>query len=699
MRRRVSMALFLALALLVSAACGKGTKKVQTPQTEVPSLQAIRQYAVRALDTTLSSDDRQKARNQAFSSLVGFLKTPASLQVTKADWEREVQPGSGPMVRMFQADQLRVFAIALAVPGVVPPGERVAVQVSSSAGAPEAWELASMPGGAAVAAGASREGGQTSLTVAYSLIRGGGYVANYLRDSKTGEFRANPNALRGLPLRAGDFTLEMRDSFLMVQRPSPEPWRPRFETKTSLRLFLDSDIAFEWKGGRFQVIDDRTLSAFQGFLTALDPRADRTTREEAWEKAITRLPGYLQDLESWSDDLAGKLPPGAFVGQDQIPNMAIRLVSIPSPMLTGPRSFTVVQYRSGGGLPSVQVILIPGTVEGVRLITRQGLPGLLILSDAPNGGTGPGAKVPWRKAISLFRQTAGSTWEPAPEWFGYFPEAAGWNLQRPVNQGYVTLEPSPPPAQTGPNPTFALAASGAPGVQACLPPTDCFSLIWSGSSLTGADWVAAKLRAISTRAGGAPVSLRQFAEASVAVQRLLESTEGQAMEAGQMETLLGRDAGVSISVFDAGAGTKVVAMPADPTGDLPLIIGAGPRVLQESPAPRVVDRWVGARVVEANGARWLLVLGRSPVASLLTTYRWTEVGWSTAPALETRLDRSVGRAQLNFAPGQTIPYRGIYFYGSTGASATFTPDGRGVQFCDDQRTCVSYVYETKWVLR
>lgn len=212
-------------------------------------------------------------------SLLDLLRRPESLTVGKAAREQPAAPGAGPLMRYVDNGKVRVYAVAMPGPGVVPPGERVVVQYSGRGRDPQAAEATALPGGQLVAARALEENGQLLLALAFAPARRGGYLAIYLRDAQTGEFKPHPAGVKGLPNRLGELTLDVRDQYLVVSTTSQDAWRPRFDDRQPLRLYIDADLALEWKG-RLVVLDERNFTLFQGFAMALDAKASKAERDE-----------------------------------------------------------------------------------------------------------------------------------------------------------------------------------------------------------------------------------------------------------------------------------------------------------------------------------------------------------------------------------------------------------------------------------
>jgi hypothetical protein len=185
-----------------------------------------------------------------------------------------------------------------------------------------------------------------------------------------------------------------------------------------------------------------------------------------------------------------------------------------------------------------------------------------------------------------------------------------------------------------------------------------------------------------------------------AVRQFIQTPEARALPADELATVLGRGQGVAITVFAPGGATRVVGLPSIMGAGSPVLIQSEGGVLLEPVSVGAVAEWVGAREVVAGDARWLLVLGRSARAAAVLLYRWDGKGWQPANALDASVDRLiVDRARLSYSPGQTEPVRGLYVSSGRGVSAMFTPDGRGVRFCETTTYCVTYGFTNGWTVK
>lgn len=653
--------LLLALAMVTLTACGKRAPVVTGP--EVPSLEQVRRQADAALDSSLPSKQRQQARNDAMQTLLGFLRRPESGSVAKTDWE---QPFKAPTasLRYYETGKVRVLALTIPGSGVVPPGERVAVQYAGG-GTPQAYEVEVLPGGKLVGA---RLMDDKALMLAFSLARGGGYVAHYVRDSRTGEFKPDAAPFRGLPLQVGDIRFEVRKEFFVADVPVDAAWQPQFDPAHPNRFYLNADLAVEFKQGKFELVDERNFTAFQGFVTAANTSLPEKDRKEAWDKATRKLPAYLATMESLQDDLAAKLPPGARYAQDQESDTLVRIVSIPAPEFAGAPAFTIVQHRSGNGMPAAQVLNLPGLMESFQVVLQRGLPGLVVVSGAQKGND---------RVITLFRQATGNNWEPAPEWFGFMPTGEGVPLEKAA----------------GASLTVKGTASVSPdwSVQVCGKPDDCFTLAWVGSRLSGAGWLGRQVRMLA-----GPVTASQVMAVANTIKQYMLTPEASEASGAELAAVLGE----GTRGWDPGGGARVLALPTNGAGILPVIVQAGNVAVVETPAPGAIDQWQDARAVQAGGGTWLLLLGRRSDRAALVLYQITGAGPQPVDALAEPTDKSIGEwSKIVYTPGQTEPVRGLYAVGKNDLKAYFTPEGSGVAFCEENKQCTIYRFDQRWGFR
>lgn len=668
--------ILLLIALVLLPACG--SKKPEAPPAEGgPALADVRQQALVALDTNVPSKERAPARDKTMGLLLQLLRQPESLSIPKEEWEKPFKAGDPVHLHFFDGGaKVRAFGLTLPGSGIVPPGERVAVQYAG-VGVPQASEVEVMPGGLLVGVRAFDDRG---VMLVFGLARGGGYVGYYQRDTRTGEYKADPSPFRGLPGAVGEVRLETRGNFLVVDVPVDTAWRPAFDKTNTQRFYINPDLGLDWKSGKFAVVDERDYTAFQGFVTATGPAGTKEERQEAWDKATRKLPAYLQQLDSLQDQLQSKLPSGSRELTDRTSNLTVRVISIPAPTGLERPAFTVIQHRVGNGLPMATVAALPGPVQAVRIVDVGGLPGLAILSTS---GSGKG------RTVTLLRINNANDWEPATEWFGFLPPAEpGLKLQRGPGKSDLTIEFDDPKG------TVTMQADRS--IQICRVPADCFSLSWIGQRLSAGGWVAGKIRQLANLE---LLSTTQVTQTADLVKQYLQTPEAEGLSAAQLVALVNADPGLAPKGWDF-SDSKVFAFPPNGSGLMPLVIQAGKTVLVESYTPRTVSQWLDAREVQAGGNRWLIVLGRSAGSASLLLYQWSGGAWKPVNALDQEVNLPIGPStRILYKPGQTDPIRGLYVSGSTDLKAYFLPDGSGVTFCDDGRPCTVYQYASRWGLK
>jgi|GEM_PF-4064622 len=666
--------ILLLIALLLLSACGR--KPPEKVTSAGPTLDDVRQQAQIALDDTLSSKERAPARDKAMALLLQLLRQPESLQIAKTEWEKPFQADDPVRLRYFQAaDKVTAFSLTLPASGIVPPGERVAIQYSGS-GTPQAFEVETMPGGQLVGA---RSLDDKSVMLVFGLARGGGYVGYYQRDTRTGEFKPDPAPFRDLPTTVGDVRFEIRGTFLVVDVPVNSAWSPGFDKTHPQRLYINPDLGLEWKN-KFTVVDERNFTAFQGFVTAANAGLSKEERLEAWEKATRKLPAYLQTMDSLQGQLLPKLPAGAREQTERASNMTVRIISIPAPEGLGRPAFTMVQHRVGNGLPMATALSLPGQVEAVSVVEVDGLPGLAVLSQVP-----PGTK----HIVTLLRINGDNAWEPAPEWYGFLPpDEPGLRVERGPTVADRTFWLDDPKGTVMMQPDQSL--------QVCRTPADCYSMVWVGGRLSAAGWVTNRIRQIATFDQLDPAQVTQVADV---VKQYLQTPEAAGLQAAQIVAMVGAPADRAPRGWDF-ADSKVLAFPPNGSGLMPLLIQSGKTVLVETYTPRTVNQWLEARELQAGGNRWLLVLGRSTASASLLVYQWGGSGWQPANALDQEVNRTIGAStRIQYRPGQVEPVRGLYLSGSTDLKAYFTPAGNGVAFCEGGLPCIVYQFDNQWVLK
>ncbi len=681
-------ALLLVCLSIALTACGSSKPAVEQPEGPEPSLELVRQYAAQALDAGLPSGERRQAREQAMSTLLAFLTRPESLAVERVEWEEPVGPRTTPLIRPYDAGAVQVYALTIPVSGVLPPGERVAVQMTGGSAPYKAVEVPVLPGGRLAAARASEENGRLQLTLAFHLGRGGGYVAHYTQDPGSDKFRVSGAVFNNLPSRMGDASLMVRDGYLMVTSPLDEGWQPRFDETHPLRLFVMQDLALEWDEGRFVIKDQRNVTAFDALRVALSDEADEKERQEAWDTATRKLPLYLQEMESWGQNLTARLPLGARVLEDEHEKTAVRLISIPAPPDQPESTLTVIQHRISNGLPSAQVISVPGPVEDFRVISRDGIPGLMILSDS-----GAVSGQPFEKTITLMKLTAGHSWAPAPDWFGSLPPDPDVRFAHAEESGHLTLSWT----GAGSPVSIAMINRDSPSLRICKAAADCYMLTWMGGRFGGTGWVLGSLRKL---AGPEPVTQAQVAEAVNAVKHFLLLPEARLLTAQQLEEALGRSQGLDIRVYDAGGGSRVVVLPPTNLGASPVLIQSGEQIRTETAAPGYLDQWSRVWTASSGEDRWLLLFGESEHGAALVLHRWQDGAWQPVDAVSEPVERVLGsKIRIRYQPGQTHPVRGLFVPGGPDLVVSFLSEGRGVTFCERYRACAIYQLKDGWELR
>ncbi|HLN60358.1 MAG TPA: hypothetical protein VK464_02320 [Symbiobacteriaceae bacterium] len=663
---KVLLVLLMTAALFVTA-CSAGKRPEAGPVKEAPALDEVRRLAETALNATLPTQQRQQARADAMTKLLALLRHADSTRIPKEQWEQKVGPGAQSLVRYFEAGSVRVYGLALPGSGVVPPGERVVIQYVAGVGNPTAQEVEVLPGGqlAGVLPLDDR-----SVLLAFGLARGGGYLGHYYSDNRSGEYQPDSTAWRGLPPAVGEVRLEPKGNFLVVDVPTDAQWRPQVDQQKR-RFYVNADLGMEWKG-KYTLIDDRSFTAFDGFLTAANPSASKEERTEAWEKATRKLPAYLSSMESLSDNIAAKLPPGARLWSGEGPNMSVRVVSLPAPEAVGRKGFTVVQTRTGG-LPQAQVLELPGVVEGFRVVEHGGLPGLMLLVAPPDTPA---------KRVTLMRLTGANDWEPAPDWYGFLPAEGPQKFSRPAGTADLIIE-----GATG----VGMSTDGT--IQVCEG-TTCYTLTWLGGRLTAAGWVAKRLQQVTLPGATAA----QVEGAADLLRQYLLTPETEGLTAAQVIAAL---PGAGLQGWDLVGGGRALALPYNTTGVTPLVVQSGKAAHIQYHEAGAIHQWTDVREIEAGGVRWLLALGRTPDRAALVVSSWNGSAWAPVNALDEPADKTIGEwSKITYTPGQTRPVRGLYATGHDDLQAYFTPQGNSVAFCEASRPCTVYQFATnRWVLK
>lgn len=668
----------LMTALLLVTACA-GNKPAEPPLEKGPTLVDIRQLAQQALDSSLTSKQRQPIREKAMAQMIQLLRTPASLVIPQAEWEQPIEADEPAQIRFFDAGgKVRAYGLTIPASGVVPPGERVVVQYADS-GSPQAFEVELMPGGQLVGA---RTFDDRGVLLVFGLARGGGYMGYYARDTRTGEFKPDPAPFRGLPQTVGEIRLEPRNSFLLIDVPVDTAWSPQFDKANLQRFYINPDLALEWKSAKFNLVDERNFTAFQGFMTAANQSASKEERLEAWEKATRKLPAYLQQVETLGEQLLGKLPPGAREQMDSTGRLTARLLSIPAPTGLQVPGYAILQYRVGNGLPMTATPPVPGAVEALRVVEGDGQPGVAILSVAPSGKG---------RVLSLLRMNAGNSWEPAPEWFGFLPTSgAGVQIGRGPGVADLSIQVDDPQG------TVTMQADRSIQICPTADASTCFRLSWIGQRLSAASWVTAQIRRIATFD---PLPNAQVTQVAELVKQYLLAPESAGLSAVQMAAMVGAPPELAPRGWDV-VGGRILALPPNGSGLMPLLVQSGKTITVETYAPRTITQWLEAREIQAGGQRWLLVLGRSAASASLLVYQWADDAWKPVDALAQPTNLSIGPStRIRYTPGQTDPVRGLYVAGTTDLKAFFATTGDGVAFCEGIFPCTLYQFDNHWVLK
>lgn len=697
---RRTMALLLVALLLTLTACAK---KSEPPAPTSVSIDEVRKQAAAAFDGTISSAQRRTAADEAMRLLLALLVQPASTAISDQEWSESPRPGVGAMVRHFDLGG-GVHLYALALPGntLVEVRERVAVQVRKTGSDPTAAELALLSDSKLQAAKALKEGARQMLTMALSLNAGGGYVAHF-EGTDQGGFQANSAAFSGLGGSYGDTTLTVKDGLLLVNQAGAGEWKPSFDQKQPMRLVVGADITLDWKH-RFVVVDDSRFDAFALFKIALNPygckgpedcpealleEAKKNPKEAAktaWQQATVKMTALLQKETTWSDDFAGKLPEGARSMREQGRELSVRLLTVPAPEGVTPRAYTAVQFRTGGGLPTARTVTLPGLVESYKVMNHGGLPALFLLVDQTSD---PKSSLR-TKGLHLLRLDAGNDWVAAEKWIGSVPNAPHWNLTNSTPNG-VTVEWE---SSKSPHLTVSLSGGAEPVVSVCKFPTDCHNLSWLGGRLHSVDILFAQLTE-STQA----LPEDQLLWRAGTLAQLLVGLDPAEISPSQITGFLDPNKALGIQVLEAGGGTRLVTMPANPTGMRTAIIHAKEQALVVQAHNGFVTSWEDVRVVQGGNTQRLLILGRSDKAAVLLTYQWDGSKWVAVDAVPDKVDRVLQESvRVLNVPGQIRPVQGLMVVGGAQlTTATLTEDG--AQFCENRVACITYGYNNGWQLK
>lgn len=697
---RRTMALFLVAMLLTLTACAK---KSEPPAPTTISIDEVRKQAAAAFDGTISSAQRRTAADEAMRLMLSLLGQPESTSIADAEWAQSPRPGVGSMVRHFDlGGGIHLYALALPGNTLAEVRERVAVQVRKTGSDPQATELTLLADSRVQAAKALKEGSKQALTLALSLNSGGGYVAHY-QGGSDGVFQPAAEVFAGMGGSYGDTTLSVKESFLMVTQQGAGEWRPSFDQKQPLRLMLGPELTLDWKQ-RFVVVDDSRFDAFALFKIALNPYAckgpadcpealleqakqnPKEAAKAAWEQATAKMTALMQTDKSWADDFAGKLPEGAHSLREQGKEISVRLLTIPAPEGVTPRAYNAVQFRAGGGLPTARTLSLPGPVESYKVMNHGGLPALFLLVDQTND---PKSNLR-TKGLHLLRLDAGNDWVAVEKWVGSIPNAPHWNLTNSTPGG-VNVEWE---SSKVPNMTVSLGSGQEPAVSICKFPTDCHRLTWLGGQLHAANLLFAQL----TEATQA-LPEDQLVWRAAQVAQLLVGIDPESVSTAQVVSFLDPNRALGIEAFDAGDGTRLVTMPANPSDLRTAILHVKDQALVVKVYNGFVTRWEGARVVQGGDSKRLLILGRSDKGAVLVTFQWDGSKWVAVDALSEQVDRTLQESvRVLNVPGQTRPVQGLMVVGGPSLlSAKLTAEG--AQFCENQIACIAYGYNNGWQLR
>lgn len=693
---RPTLTLLLLCALLMLTACAK--KSEPTPD-QVKPLDELRKQAALAFDGTASSPQRRNAADEAAKLLLNLLAQPDSRSITDEDWAQSPRPGVTALVRHLDlGNSLHLYALATPGNTVAERRERLFIQ-SRSGEAQKTSELAVPPDGRLSAANAFREGTHSMVTLAFSRNGGGGYVAHF-EGGADGLFHAAAGAFAKMIGTYGETTLVTKDAFLQVQQEGAAEWQPAFEGAEPRRLRLGPDLTLVWKG-QFVLIDDSRFDAFAYLDIAHDPgrctgpedcpttlldRKGESPRElsrEAWQMATGKLNALLQNERSWADDFAGKLPAGGRSIRQQGRDLAVRLLTIPAPEGVSPRVYTAVQWRAGRVQPVLRTVDLPGRVDAYRVMNHQGHAALLLLVESPSTTGGPQTRT-----LHLLRMTAGNDWTPVTDWIGSIPDAPHWNLVRPDSDSLaIQWDPA-----VLPNLSVSLSTGTQPAVSICKIGSDCHRLTWVGDRLHSLEILFTQL----TEAKQA-LPKEQLLWLTAQLGAFLETVDPTSFTAAEFSRILDPTGSLGVQVLDAGSGTRLVTMPANPTGFRSAVVHARGQALLVTAHDGFVTRWEGARILLAGSEQRLVLLGRSPKAAVLFTYRWEGSRWVEVDPLTTKVDQILQEsARVLYTPGQSLPVRGLTVLGDFELKAGFTDEG--VQFCEGL-ACLTYSYDDGWTLR
>lgn len=683
-------ALLLVLLLLGLAACAKKTK----PEEQAASLEKVRAQAATAFDGTLSSTRRRNAAEEATRLLVGLLSQRESLAISEAEWAEPPRAGTDGLARHFDLGALHLYALALPGDTLGETRERAVLQVRQAEGAPQAMELPLRQGSRVAAVRSLEDGGRPTLTLLAVHADGSGYLAHYRADGQ-GRFALAADAFAGMEGRYDQITLSRSDGFLLVAPEEGAGWETAFDPNHPLRLRLGPDLTLEWQQ-RFTLVDERRFDPFALLHIAADPKlcttpancpeslremgriAPEQVAKAAWEKGTQRLLALLTDPKTRLDDLVARAGSAMRVIQASGSDLSVQLLSVAAPANSGLAPFTAVLHGAGGGLQTAGPVALDGTAVEARLLTHGGSPALLLVADREMGLRSMGFK-----SIHLFHLTAEGNWQPATDWVGTLPDDPA-SLFRSTGPGDLTVQWEQIDAS---GVAVTLGMGDPPAVSACGPTGNCQTLIWMGGRLAGTSLVAERVSALSRLRAGR-------AEAESAVEALAQFLAGQAVDQINARDLNALSS--SLTILEGADGTKVVGLPATPSGFSGAVIRAGDATTTLITTGGAVSRWDSAHLLEDGGERRLVVIGRSATGFALITYRWDGAGWALVDPLNERVDQTLGSgARIRYTPGQQEPVPGIQV---TGRDLVVTPMNQAISICN-RTTCTTYAYEIDWKLQ
>jgi hypothetical protein len=659
-RSRALVAGLAGLLLLAGCAWRQAQPSDAQPQAETAravDLVEIRYQASVTHDNRKSSDERTRAANAAWSTLLAYLTRPESRDLPVTEWEMPLAEGVGPFVRVQESGTLRLYAIPLPVPGGEPPFERVAAQWQAADGRLFASELKSLPGGRLLTHHLVVDrGNPQALVVLWEYPnRGRGFAGHFQWERS--EFRLVAGAFAGLPKEAGTTQLDVRDGFLTVQQAGEDRWvGAEFDRNFPLRFYVHPDWYLDFERGKYAIGDDRAPGMYQAFAEAHDRNVPRERRQAQWLKATRRLPIFLGDLEGWRENLAGKLPKGSAILTDQTSNISLRLISIPTPEFMGGH-FTVAQFRISSGLPTAQPVYIPGAAVAAKIFTNEGLPGIMVVSTRADGF-----------AVTLLKLDFDGLWEKAPEWYGWLPGSIdNWQMKREDHHLFFF-----PPADG------VLQVTGTPPVIEACQGSLCVPLDFKSGKLSAAPWLAASLTRM-------PASDAAQVEAAIGlVQQFMASPHAKDLTDQQFEQIftIGQ-----VAAFTVGS-LQLIGLPVSAAGTAPLLVHWEGGSLVETPAPGAVHYWISARPLDdANVA----VVGRTGSGAVLLVFRKEGPGWRIAPDAVAPVAVQAGSLRFD-APSPVA--KGLSVQGTTAMSVAVTRDGTTYFFCQSQNAgCVRFVWE------